>query len=89
MFLGLTAFLVIRMWFGKAVEDFNKGIQEEGNDALHLIANTSNGFTSTYLSDPLKIYIDSFPVVWVAYAFHAVPLICALARLHVTTTASK
>ncbi|KAI0307836.1 hypothetical protein B0F90DRAFT_71320 [Multifurca ochricompacta] len=66
--IGLTAFLVIRMWFGKAVEDFNKSITKIGSSAPHLIAQTSNGFT----------------MIWVAYAFYAVPLICALARLHVT-----
>jgi len=66
--IGLTSFLVVRMWFGKAVEDFNRGIQEAGNNAPQLIAATSNGFT----------------MAWVAYAFYAVPVICALARLHVT-----
>lgn len=66
--IGLTSFLVVRMWFGKAVEDFNKGIQEAGNNAPQLIAATSNGFT----------------MAWVGYAFYAVPVICALARLHVT-----
>ncbi|KAI0043193.1 hypothetical protein FA95DRAFT_430146 [Auriscalpium vulgare] len=71
--IGLTAFLVIRMWFGKAVEDFNLAITKGGASAPQLIASTSNGFT----------------MVWVAYAFYAVPLICALARLHVTATASK
>ncbi|KAI0274675.1 hypothetical protein BC834DRAFT_4872 [Gloeopeniophorella convolvens] len=65
---GLTAFVVIRMWFGKAVEDFNDAISKGGDGAPHLFAQTSNGFT----------------MVWVAYAFYAVPLICALARLHVT-----
>ncbi|KAH9077840.1 hypothetical protein EDB83DRAFT_2346467 [Lactarius deliciosus] len=67
--IGLTAFLVIRMWFGKAVEDFNKAITQSGSGAPHLIAQTANGFT----------------MVWVGYAFYAVPLICSLARLHVTT----
>lgn len=66
--IGLTSFLVVRMWFGKAVEDFNRGIQEAGNNAPQLIAATSNAFT----------------MAWVAYAFYAVPVICALARLHVT-----
>ena len=44
---GLTAFLVIRMWFGKAVEDFNKSILKGGSGAPQLVANTSNGFVST------------------------------------------
>jgi len=66
--IGLTSFLVIRMWFGKAVEDFNKAIIEGGNNAPQLIAQISNGFT----------------MVWVAYAFFGVPVICVLARMHVT-----
>ncbi|EIM92447.1 uncharacterized protein STEHIDRAFT_136335 [Stereum hirsutum FP-91666 SS1] len=70
--IGLTAFLVLRMWMGKAVEDFNKDITE-GNSSAELIADTSNGFT----------------MIWVGYSFHAVPLICALAKLHVTASAGK
>jgi hypothetical protein len=66
--IGLTSFLVIRRWFGKAVEDFNGAILGGGDNAPHLIAAISNGFT----------------MVWVAYAFYGVPVICALARLHVT-----
>jgi hypothetical protein len=46
--LGLTSFLVIRMWFGKAVEDFNTAIVEAGSNAPQLIAQLSNGFTSTF-----------------------------------------
>jgi hypothetical protein len=46
--LGLTSFLVIRMWFGKAVEDFNKAILQGGNNAPQLIAEISNGFTSMF-----------------------------------------
>lgn len=45
MMIGLTAFLVLRMWMGKAIEDFNKDITE-GNSSAELIAATSNGFTS-------------------------------------------
>ncbi|KAH9982502.1 hypothetical protein BGW80DRAFT_1433862 [Lactifluus volemus] len=66
--IGLTSFLILRMWFGKAVEDFNTGIAQGGSNAPQLIAQTSNGFT----------------MAWVGYAFFAVPVICALARLHVT-----
>jgi hypothetical protein len=40
------------MWFGKAVEDFNRGIQEAGNNAPQLIAATSNGFTSMFFCTP-------------------------------------
>lgn len=70
--IGLTAFLVIRMWFGKAVEDFNKSILKGGSGAPQLVANTSNGFV----------------MIYVAHAFYAVPLVCSLAKLHVTATAS-
>lgn len=44
---GMTSFLVIRMWFGKAVEDFNKTIIAAGANSQQLVAETSNGFTST------------------------------------------
>jgi hypothetical protein len=38
------------------------------------------------LSTPYSLNLSShiFVVVWVGYAFFAVPVICALARLHVT-----
>jgi hypothetical protein len=36
------------MWFGKAVEDFNKAILQGGNNAPQLIAEISNGFTSMF-----------------------------------------
>ncbi|KAF8626524.1 hypothetical protein AX15_004829 [Amanita polypyramis BW_CC] len=65
--IGLTAFTVVRMWFGKAVQDFNNFIISQGNSGPKLIANVGNGFT----------------MVWVAYAFYAVPLIVALAKLNV------
>ncbi|KAI0029628.1 hypothetical protein K488DRAFT_80076 [Vararia minispora EC-137] len=71
--IGLTAFLVIRMWFGKAVEDFNRSISELGGNGPKIAASTSNGFI----------------MIWVAYVFYAVPLVCALARLHVTATVGK
>jgi len=65
--IGLTAFTVMRMWFGKAVEDFNNFIVSQGNNAPKLLAETGTGFT----------------MVWVAYAFHAAPLVVALAKLNV------
>jgi hypothetical protein len=37
------------MWFGKAVEDFNNAIANGGGNAPHLIAQTSNGFTSAFV----------------------------------------
>ncbi|KAI0757029.1 hypothetical protein C8Q80DRAFT_1131739 [Daedaleopsis nitida] len=65
--IGITSFLVIRMWFGKAVEDFNRSIFKDGSDAPQLIAATSNGFV----------------MVWVGFAFYAVPVVCSMAKLHV------
>ena len=65
---GLSSFLIIRMWFGKAVDDFNETIELEGVNGPHLIAELSNGFT----------------MVWVGYAFHSIPIVCALAKIHVT-----
>jgi len=46
--IGMTAFLVIRMWFGKAVDDFNQTISE-GNGGPQLMAYTSNGFTMVWV----------------------------------------
>jgi len=66
-FIGITTFLVVRMWFGKAVDDFNASIEAQGQQAPHLIASTGNGFT----------------MVWVAYAFYAVPLIVSLSKLNI------
>ena len=43
---GLVSFLVLRMWFGKAVDDFNEQIQQEGSDAPQLVATIQNGFIS-------------------------------------------
>ena len=65
---GISSFLIIRLWFGKAVDDFNQSIQLEGDNGAHLIAGLSNGFT----------------MVWVGYVFHAIPLVCALAKIHIT-----
>ncbi|CDO71534.1 hypothetical protein BN946_scf184911.g4 [Trametes cinnabarina] len=68
--IGITSFLILRMWFGKAIDDFNSDISKEGSDAPQLIASTSNGFI----------------MVWVAYAFYAVPVVCSLAKLHITAS---
>jgi len=68
--IGLTSFLILRMWFGKAVEDFNTSIMSQGGQGPQLIAQTSNAFT----------------MVWVAYAFFAVPIIVSLAKLNVKAT---
>jgi len=68
--IGLTSFLIIRMWFGKAVDDFNTSIMLQGQNGPELIATTGNAFT----------------MVWVAYAFYAVPVIASLTKLNVTAT---
>ncbi|KAH9944409.1 uncharacterized protein BXZ73DRAFT_39964 [Epithele typhae] len=65
--IGIVSFLVIRMWFGKAVEDFNRDIFEQGSNAPQLIASTANGFI----------------MAWVGFAFYAVPVVSSLAKLHV------
>jgi hypothetical protein len=65
--IGLTSFLILRMWFGKAVQDFNTSIMVQGQQAPELVAEAGNAFT----------------MVWVAYAFYAVPIIISLAKLNV------
>jgi len=69
-FVGLTAFVVLRMLLGKTVDDFNNTIISLGADGPQLVASDGNGFT----------------MVWVAYAFYAVPVIASLAKLNVTQT---
>ncbi|KZP31298.1 hypothetical protein FIBSPDRAFT_1037748 [Athelia psychrophila] len=71
--VGLTAFLIVRMWFEKAIDDFNKAIIAQGDKGPHLIASAGNGFI----------------MVWVAYAFYAIPLIASLAKINVQATAGK
>ncbi|KAF8898703.1 hypothetical protein BD779DRAFT_30792 [Infundibulicybe gibba] len=68
--IGLTSFLIVRMWFGKAIQDFNNSIQAQGQQGPKLVASTGNAFT----------------MVWVAYAFSAVPIIISLAKLNVTAS---
>jgi hypothetical protein len=68
--IGITSFLILRMWFGKAVQDFNSTITLLGQDGPKLVANISNGFT----------------MVWVAHAFFAVPVIISLAKLNVSAS---
>jgi hypothetical protein len=86
--LGLTSFLIIRMWFGKSVQDFNNAVQLQTTSAPSLISELSNGFTSPssrlYDLGLVLTFSSAYVVVWVGYAFHAVPLVCALAKLHVT-----
>jgi hypothetical protein len=46
-FIGITSFLILRMWFGKTVDDFNYSIAAQGAQAPQLMAATGNAFTST------------------------------------------
>ncbi|KAF7970615.1 hypothetical protein HWV62_23647 [Athelia sp. TMB] len=71
--VGLTAFLIVRMWFAKAIDDFNNAIIAQGSSGPKLIASAGNGFV----------------MVWVAYAFYAIPLIASLAKINVHATAGK
>jgi len=64
---GLTSFLILRIWFGKSVDDFNVALLQSGSDAPDLVASVGSGFT----------------LAWVAYAFLAVPIVASLAKLHV------
>ncbi|KLO20286.1 hypothetical protein SCHPADRAFT_864278 [Schizopora paradoxa] len=64
---GLTSFLILRIWFGKSVDDFNIALLQSGSDAPDLVASVGSGFT----------------LAWVAYAFLAVPIVASLAKLHV------
>lgn len=68
--IGLTSFLIIRMWFGKAVHDFNNSVEAQGSQGPRLITSVGNGFT----------------MAWVAYAFYAIPVIISLAKLNVTAS---
>jgi hypothetical protein len=88
---GLMAFLVLRIWFGKAVKDFNKAIQALGPVGPSLAANTGNAFTSESRLSLNRVFVvftnsQSRAVVWVAYAFYAVPVIISLAKLNVVAT---
>jgi len=71
--IGLASFLIVRMWFEKAIDDFNKNIVSQGKGAPELVAAAGNGFT----------------MVWIAYAFYAIPLIASLAKINVQATEGK
>jgi len=45
--VGLTSFLIVRMWFGKAAVDFNGSAELQG---INLIAGTSNAFTMAWIA---------------------------------------
>lgn len=76
------------MWFGKAIDDFNASIAAQGQQGPQLIAATGNAFTSEFKFNPLKQsdLTRTLVVVWVAYAFYAVPVITSLTKLNVTAT---
>jgi hypothetical protein len=44
--IGITSFLILRMWFGKAVDDFNNSIAVQGSKGPELVASLGNAFTS-------------------------------------------
>lgn len=44
--LGITSFLILRMWFGKAADDFNDSIVLQGSNGPQIIASVGNAFTS-------------------------------------------
>jgi hypothetical protein len=48
LFSGLASFLIVRMWFEKAIDDFNNSIVSQGKNAPELVAAAGNGFTSAY-----------------------------------------
>lgn len=65
--MGVTSFLMARIWFGKAVRDFNDSIVNGGAQAPKLVATLGNAFT----------------MAWVAYTFYAIPVIISLAKMNV------
>jgi len=71
--IGLASFLIVRMWFEKAIDDFNKDIISQGKNGPQLVAAAGNGFT----------------MVWVAYAFYGVPLIASLSKINVHASEGK
>lgn len=87
----MSSFLILRMWFGKAVQDFNLMIAAQGSEGPKLIADTGNAFTSAYSNIHhllfCTILMNTFTVIWVAYAFSAVPIIISLTKLNVLTNA--
>jgi hypothetical protein len=68
--ISVTSYLILRMWFGKAVQDFNASIAAQGQQGPKVIASLGNAFT----------------MVWVSAAFQAIPIIISLSKLHVIAT---
>jgi len=71
--IGISAVVIVRIWFEKAIEDFNKSIIAQGKNAPELVASASNGFT----------------MLWIAYSFYAAPLIASLAKINVAAGGGK
>ncbi|KIK71039.1 hypothetical protein GYMLUDRAFT_66249 [Collybiopsis luxurians FD-317 M1] len=69
-FIGISDFLILRMLMGKSVDDFNNAVVSAGSGGPQLVAATGNGFI----------------MIWVAYAFYAVPVIASLTKINVTLT---
>jgi len=57
-FLAMTAYLILRMWFGKAVQDFNSSVIQQGAQGPNVIASIGNGFTSTFFIHFFRHPID-------------------------------
>jgi len=78
------------MWFGNAVNTFNIQVAQMGKSGPNVQANLSNGFTSRYLQLHGALFLKLLSLVlWVGYAFGAVPLICVLMKIHHATTPAE
>ncbi|KAF9481398.1 hypothetical protein BDN70DRAFT_803453 [Pholiota conissans] len=71
--IGLSSFAIIRVWFEKAVQDFNQGIAVQGKEGPKLIASLGNAFI----------------MAWIGYGFLAVPVICCLTKINTKAAAGK
>lgn len=77
-FSGLTSFLVVRMWFEKAIDDFNKSIVSQGKNAPELVAAAGNGFTSAFPvigMQPLAPSNIFLPSQWSGSLTHSMPFL--------------
>ncbi|KAB5593464.1 hypothetical protein CTheo_3098 [Ceratobasidium theobromae] len=71
--MGLCTVIVLRIWIGKAVEDFNQDIIDIGKSAPQLVATVQNGFT----------------MMWIAHSFAAPSIVCALFQVQFAAAAGK
>ncbi|EUC62504.1 transmembrane protein, putative [Rhizoctonia solani AG-3 Rhs1AP] len=71
--MGLCTVIVLRIWIGKAVDDFNQDIIDMGKGAPQLVANIGNGFT----------------MMWISFSFAAPSIICALFQVQFAAAAGK